>query len=102
MDIALPGHGDADGLLRRDEAIDAVRGIGDGELHTLDPAAERIAARAVVRRDRGAPVFADLLAVDIKRHLPALAEPAACVGKFDADLVLAGRQEFPEPRRKKW
>src|SRR5258708_21703188 len=72
-----------------------------------------MAARAVVLGDRGAAVladvaavvggedhrlrhwdgsFADLLAVDIERHLSALAEAAAGVGKLHAYLVLPRRQ----------
>src|ERR1700746_479465 len=36
--------------------------------------------------------FADLLAVDVERHVSALTEAAAGVGKLHADLVLARRQ----------
>src|ERR1700674_2155630 len=113
----LPCHSDADSFLRRDEVIRALGRVADGELHSLHRPVKSIAARAVVLRDGGAAVladvaavvggkdhclrhrdspFADLLAVDIERHLSALAETAAGVGKLHAYLVLARRQH---PRR---
>src|SRR5262249_31092305 len=79
----------------------------------FDRAVESIAARAVVLRNGGAAVladiatvvggedkrlrhwdgtFADLLAVDIERHLAALAETPTGIGKLHAYLVLARRQ----------
>src|SRR5215468_12052078 len=109
----LTRHRDADGLLRRDEVIRALGRFADGELHALYRAVERIAARAVVLGDGRTAVladiaaivggedkrlghrdraFADFLAVDIKRHLAALAEAAAGIGKLHAYLVLARRQ----------
>src|SRR5438132_10351195 len=109
----LPCHSNADSIFRRDEVIQALGRIAYSELHPLDRSGERIAARAVVRRHWGAAVLADvaavvggedhrlrhrdgsvadLLAVDIERHLAALAEAAAGVGKLHAYLVLARRQ----------
>src|SRR5215469_1532078 len=90
--------------------IRAPRGLADGKLHTFNGAVETIAPRTVVLRDRRAAVladiaavvggedhslrhrdgtFADLLAVDIKRHLSSLAEAAAGIGKLHAHLMLA-------------
>src|SRR5258708_22266655 len=87
--------------------------IGDGELHPFDTSVESVATRAVVRGDGGAAVlagvaavvggedhrlrhwdgsFADLLAVDIERHLSALAEATAGIGKLHAYLTIARRQ----------
>src|SRR6516162_2624108 len=109
----LPRHGDADRILRRDEVIRALGRFADGELNTLYRSIKRIAARAVVLGHGGAAVLADvaavirgkdhrlshrdgafahLLAIDIKRHLAALAEAASGIGKLHADLVLARRQ----------
>src|SRR5206468_3172289 len=106
----LPCHGDADSVLRRDEVIRALGRIADGELHPLDRSVERIAARAIVWGHRGAAVlpdiaavvggkddrlrhwdrsFADFLAVDIERHLAALAEAATGISKLHAYLMLA-------------
>src|SRR6266446_4163060 len=109
----LPRHSDADSIFRRDEMLRALGRIADGELHPLDCSVKSIAARAVVRGHGGAAVladvaavvggedhrlrhwdcsFTDLLAVDIKSDLSALAETAAGVGKLHAYLVLACRQ----------
>src|SRR6266404_4064250 len=89
--------------------------IADGELHPLDCSVKSIAARAVVLGHGGAAVlsdvaaviggedhrlrhwdcsFADLLAVDIKSDLSALAETAAGVGKLHAHLVFARGQRL--------
>ena len=108
--VLLARHRDADSILRRDEVVRVLGGVGNGELDALDPAVESVAARAVIRGDGRAAVladiaavvggedhrlshrnspFADLLAVDKERHLAALAEAAAGVGEFHADLVLA-------------
>ena len=43
--------------------VEVLRGLVDGDLHPLDPAIESVAAWAVVRRDGGASVLADIAAV---------------------------------------
>lgn len=59
----LPRHRDADRVLWRDEVVQVFSGVGDRELHAFDCPGERIAARAVIRRDRGTAVLADITAI---------------------------------------
>ena len=93
--------------------IGVLGSVGDGDLHALDTTIEGIAAWAVVRRDRGSAVladvtavisgedhrkrhgnvpFADLLAVNVQRRPAALAQAAAGIGELHAHLVLTGGQ----------
>src|SRR5262245_35361671 len=93
--------------------VEALGRLVDGDLHPLDRAIEGVAARPIVRGDRGGTVLADiaaiiggedhrlghgyrpvadLLAVDKERRVAALAEPAARIGELHADLMLARRQ----------
>src|SRR6516165_4718277 len=102
----LAGHGYAESFLWENEMVQALCGLIDGKLHPLDPAIEGVAAWAMVRRDGCASVLADIasvisgehhrlrhrngplasfLAVDIERHLPALAEATARICKLHAD-----------------
>src|SRR5208282_3837427 len=111
----LPRHSYSDSFLLRDKVIEALGRFAYGELHPLDFSVECIPSRAVVRGDRGAAVLpdiaavvggedhrlrhgngplADLLAINIERHLAALAKTAASVGKLHAHLVLARRQRL--------
>src|SRR6516164_10683723 len=85
------------------------------KLHPFDSSVECIAPRAVVRGDWGAAILADvaavvsgedhrlrhgngpladLLAINIERHLAALAKTAASIGKLHAHLVLACRERL--------
>jgi hypothetical protein len=51
----LARHRDADSILRRDEVIRVLGGVGNGDLDALDSAIESVAARAVIRGN-GAPL----------------------------------------------
>ena len=59
----LARHRDADSVLRRDEVVRVLSGLGYGKLHPLHSAVERVAARAIVRGNGGAGVLADVAAV---------------------------------------
>jgi hypothetical protein len=59
----LPGHRNANGLFRRHQVIHSLGGLGNRNLHTLDAAGKRVAAWAVVRRDRSPRVFANIAPV---------------------------------------
>ena len=93
--------------------VQVLGGVSNGELDALNSAVESVAARAVIWGNGGAAIladvaaivgredhglshwngaFADLLAVDKERHLPALAEAAARIRKFHANLMLADGQ----------
>ena len=47
--LSLPRHSDADSFLRRDEVINALSILGDGELNALDHSVELVSTRPVVR-----------------------------------------------------
>src|SRR5208282_4744443 len=93
-------HSYSDSFLLRDEVIQALGRFAYGELHPLDSSVECVPSRAVVRGNRGAAVLpyiaavipgedhrlrhgngtlADLFAINIERHLVALAKTAAVV-----------------------
>jgi hypothetical protein len=95
-EASLARHGDADGVLRGDEVVRVLSGLGNGELDALHSAVERVAARTVVwgngsaailadiaaviggedhRLSHGYGALADLLAVDNERRLAALPRP---------------------------
>jgi hypothetical protein len=44
----LPRHGDADSLFRRDEVIEALSVLGNGELDALDDSVKLVPSRPVV------------------------------------------------------
>jgi hypothetical protein len=96
--------------------IRALCRIPDGKLHPFDRAVESVAAtRPVIWRIRRAAVlayvatviggenhrlrhrdgsFADLFAINVQRHLSALAKAATSISEFHAHLMLASRQLF--------
>ena len=107
--VLLPRHRNLEALLRRDQVIVII--LPQVELDPVDGAAETVAARAVVRRDGGAFVPADVagfvagedhryghlqaaftvfLAVHIERDVAALGQAAAVVLELQTHLVCAG------------
>src|SRR5438876_7978034 len=106
----LPRHGDSNSVLRFDQMIESLRGFGNSQLYSLNVAVELVAARTIVggngrpavhayitsiiggenhRLRHGNLSLPHLLAVEVKSHIPALAQPTPGVGELHAYLMLA-------------